>query len=355
MVKELYANGTYNKMYNIKLKNNHKTGAALITVLIIVFMIMAIISNITIENYRAIKRLANQKSQEQAQYILKAATSFGRAGLATSASTSKIDTLQDIWAQPIPKSNILNDIQMSGYIIDEQGKFNINDLVSQGMINKTVVKQFETLLDYLNLPSGIALATAQYMASPVYQNDIMNQYTMNIPSYRPAGRPLIDISELTLVKGIKSEWVYKLSNYITAIPQKIDYSNESGASMGNNTPNKEPTSTGTTQINVNTASAEVISAKSGIPLTVSQRLITYRVNTPFNNSNDVLTFLSSNGVQISRGSGSQIQLDTLVTSSQYFTIHAIVDDGDYEFKMVSMVFRLNRSGQWPQILWQHPE
>ena len=244
---------------------------------------------------------------------------------------------------------------MSGYIVDEQGRFNINDLVSQGMINNTVVKQFEVLLGYLNLPSTIALATAQYMASPVYQKDIINQYTMNVPAYRPAGRPLVDISELTLVKGIKSEWVYKLSNYITAIPQNIDYSNESGTSAANNTTNTPPTNTGTIQINVNTASAEVISAKSGIPLTISQRLITSRVSNAFNNSNDVLTFLASNGVQISRGSDSPIQLTTLTTSSQYFTIHAIVDDGNYEFKMVSMVFRLNRSGQWPQILWQHPE
>lgn len=338
--------------------NFNKKGVALITVLVIVFMIMAIITNITVENYRTIRSLTNQKIQEQAQSILEAATAFGRAGLATSAATSKIDTLQDIWAQPIPKSNVLDDIQMSGYITDEQGKFNINDLVANGYINQTVLKQFVVLLGYLNLPTSLGYSIAVYMAAPQNEGDVMNQYTMGTPAYRPGGRPLIDTSELILVKGMQANWVYKLAPYITAIPQNVNFANESAESGQSLEPNNIPTGLGTIQINVNTASAEVISAKSGIPLPIAQRMITSRINTPFNNSNDITEFLTSNGVIFSQNNSqgsTNIQVSTLTSSSQYFTIHAIVDSGDYEFKLVSLVFRLNRSGQWPQILWQHSE
>ena len=343
------------KFYKYR-SNKKNKGAALITVLVMVFMIMAIITNIMVENYRTIRRLANQKIQSQAQSILLAASAFGRAGLATSAATSKIDTLNDIWAQPLPKSPVLDDIQMSGYLVDEQGKFNINDMVSNGMINTTVVNQFIALLGYLNLPTTIAYSIASYMASPQNEADIMTQYTMGQPAYRPAGRPLIDLSELLLVKGIQVDWIYKLNQYVTAIPQNINYANESSA---NTPPSPQqpivlPTGTGTILVNINTASAEVISAKSGIPLPVAQRIITTRNSTPFQQQSDITNFLASNGIILS-STTKTIQPSTLTTSSQYFTIHAIVDSGDYEFKLITLVFRQNRSGQWPQILWQHTE
>jgi len=340
---------------------NRKTGAALITVLVIVFMIMAIIASITVENYRTIKSLANQKIQEQAQSILEAATSFGRAGLATSGVTSRTDTLQDIWAQPIPKSSVLEGIQMSGYISDEQGKFNINDLVTNGAVNQNVLRQFTELLGYLNLPPSLGSAIAVYMASPQNQGDVINQYTMDNPAYRPAGRPLVDISELVLVKGISANIVYKLAPYITAIPQNVNFDQESlsqGAANNANLP-QYAVGNGIVTVNVNTASAEVISAKSGIPLPIAQRMVTNRITSPFVDNNDITDFLASNGVMLSQntvgGGVTNIQLTTLATTSQYFSIHAVVNSGDYDFRMVTLVYRANRSGQWPRVLWQHPE
>lgn len=340
-------------------------GAALITVLVIVFIVMAIITNITVSNYRVIRRLTNQKIMDQAYSLLLTAVDFGRAGLATSAATSQIDALTDIWAQPIPRTQILPGIDFSGYATDEQGKFNINDLVSNGMINQTVLTQFSDLLSNLNIPSGVASNIAYYMASPSNEGSIMNQYTAGNPGYRPAGRPLVDLSELLLVKGMQPDWVYKLNQYITAIPVTIDYANESntanesGTSSNQNTNNILPTSSGSVLVNINTASPEVIAAKSGIPLNIAQRIATYRQSIAFKSQQDITNFLSQNGIIMSQTSSSgQIQNvnpATLSTNSSYFTIHAVVDSGDYEFKWAAMVYRANRSGQWPQILWQHPE
>ncbi len=343
--------------------NKNITGAALITVLVIVFMIMAIITNITVENYRAIRRMSNQKVQTQALSILKVATAFGRAGLFTSGATSKIDTLTDIWAQPLPKTEVVDNLQMSGYILDEQSKFNINDLVSNGMINPTVVTQFSTLLGYLNIPTTMATNIASYMAAPRYQTDIMNQYAMGTPPDRPAGRALIDLSELILVNGMQPAWVYKLNQYVTAIPQNQNFSNESNQSGESqptpNLPITPPTGTGSVLVNINTASPEVISAKSGIPLAVAQRIITTRSSTPFNSTTDITKYLASNGIIMSQNTNqgtTNILVNTLTTSSQYFTIHAIVDSGDYEFRLITLVLRQNRSGQqWPLVLWRHPE
>ncbi len=339
-----------------------QNGAALITVLVIVFIVMTIIANLTVSNFRMIRRLENRQISEQALTIAYSAIDFGRAALGTSGATSSADTLKDVWAHGLPKVMVLDDIYMSGFITDEQSKFNINDLVSNGRVNPNVLNEFSQLLGYLNIPQSLAYNIAYYMASPQYQGQISQQYINGKPAYRPGGRPMIDISELILVKGITPQISQKLSEYVTAIPVTgLTLMNESAVeSVPNNTPNNATFGYGT-MINVNTAPAEVIAAKSGIPLPVAQRMISYRTATPFQSASDITKFLASNGVNTSNSTpvpGSQTQnlnIGGLNATSSYFTIHVIVDVRQDQFKWVAFVYRQNRSGQWPQILWQHPE
>lgn len=339
--------------------NKKYSGAALITVMIVVFIIMAIIAHLTVTNFRTIKRLSNRQLIEQASTIAFSAIDFGRAGLGTSGATASVDTLKDIWAQPLPKTKLLDDIYMSGYVLDEQSKFNLNDLVSNGQVNTNVVTQFSNLLSYINLPPSLAYNIAYYMASPQYQSDIVNQYTMANPPSRPAGRPLVDLSELILVKGITPPIVNKLVQYVTAIPvTNYNYQNESNAESAN-IPAPQPQTFGFGLfVNVNTASAEVIAAKSGISLAVAQRMLSYRETQSFKSNNDVTTFLTQNGIvanQPSNSNGQKLNLSGLGVTSSYFTIHAVVDDQSDQVRWAALVYRQNRSGQWPQILWLHPE
>lgn len=344
--------------------SKHK-GAALITVMVIVFVVMAIITNITIKNFRIISKLNNQNIQQQATAILAVGVNFGRAGLATSAATSKIDTINDIWAQPVPRTKLIDDFELSGYVIDEQGKFNINDLIVNGQLNQPLIAQFTKLLNYLNIPAGMASNIALYMASPAYQSAIMSSYSTGNPPSRPAGRPLVDLSELALVQGMQNIWLYKLQQYVTAIPTAINLANESVTEStplaeSTTTPENDTSSTGigTVLVNVNTASAEVISARSNIPLSTAQRMVTWRNNNPFQSQQDILTFLASNGIMLSQNTSNgtlRVNPSALTTNSSYFTIHAIADNGNFQFHWVALLYRANRSGQWPEILWQHPE
>ena len=358
--------------------NNYESrqrGAALLTVLIIVFLITAIITGITVKNFRILKRLTNQRIYDITLNSFSAAISFGRAALVTSGATSQIDTLSDVWAQPIPKTKIIDDVYMSGSIIDEQSKFNINDLISfDGQINQKILRKFTNLLSNLNITTSIASAIAYYIAAPSFEGSILIQYTTSSSPYLPAGKPLIDISELTLVKGMQPEWVNKLQQYVTVIPKDIKYlidqQNADELAPENNElpPIPQPTNNSLElPVNVNTASAEVISAKSGIPLSVAQRMTTLRTTQPFKTNQDINNFLTSNGVNLnnnpvqgqdaSSSNQQQQQVDpsALTVSSSYFAIHAIINKGDYEFKRVALVYRANRGGQWPSIIWQHPE
>jgi type II secretory pathway component PulK len=186
----------------------------------------------------------------------------------------------------------------------------------------------------------------------------MQQYTQGKPAYRPAGRPLLDLSELILVKGITPPMVLKMAQYVTAIPVN-------GAGLMNESANEsspQPPVPAANQaqgsgmtVNVNTASAEVIAAKSGIQLPVAQRLLSYRATNAFESTGQIKTFLTQNGVQDKQANGTPLNLAGLGTTSSYFTIHVQIDVHEDQFRWIALVFRQNRSGQWPQILWQHPE
>ncbi len=352
-------------------------GAALITVLVIVFIIMSIITTIMVQNFRTIKRLTNEKVEAQATTLMQGAVNFGRAILFTSGVTSQYDSLNDIWAQPLPNTPILDYIIMGGYITDEQSKFNINNLVINGAIDPNTLTQFATLLTYIQIPPSLAFEIANYIASPINETNIMNKYTLDHPSYRPAGRPLIDLSELLLVKGMQSNWVYKLTQYVTVIPQDVNFANESQESSESGTNNSSTNgnnnqfangNSAPVTVNVNTASAQVISARSGIPLTIAERMVAIRNTKPFQNSSEISSFLSSNGIMTSSPNNAQesgtsqngnnsnnIDLSTLDTTSKYFTIHTVIDSGDYEFKSIALIYRSARGGAWPIVLWQHPE
>lgn len=325
---------------------NKSRGAALITVLVMVFLVMAMITNMMVKNYRVIRKLNNHKILTQAQYYLFFAIDFGRASLFTCGVTLEYDFNKDLCSQPLPKTEIANDFWISGYISDELSKFNINDLVTNGKINKIVLEKFSNLLVYLKIPSSLAGAIALYMTSLAEQGDLKNQYTLDYPPYLPSGRPITDLSELALVKNIQTIWLYKLNNYITAIPK-----NESD----NNGNESE------TLININSASAEVIASKTNLDLSTAQRIVAIRNSEPFKTTKDIAEFFRKNGIMTSRDKdkknnySKEIDIDVLSTQSNYFTIHAVVDKDDYQFQWVAYVYRPSRKNEWPQILWQRPE
>lgn len=339
--------------------NKNQTGAALITVMIVVFIMMAIIAHLTVTNFRTIKRLGNRQLVEQASTIAFSAIDFGRAGLGTSASTSQVDTLKDIWAQPIPKVKLFDDVYMSGNVIDEQSKFNLNDLVNRyGQVNPNVLKQFTNLLTYINLSPDLATAIAYYMAAPQYQGSISTQYSMSNPPSRPAGRPLVDITELMLVKGMDANTLQRMLKYVTVIPvSNFGFASESSVESQPQNNDTSLSFGNGMQVNVNTAMPEVIAAKAGMPVNVAQRMISERQAKSFGSQSDVVTFLAKNGIMNEKDgpNANKYNLSGLGVTSNYFTIHAVVDDQQDQVKWVALVYRQNRSGQWPQILWRHPE
>ena len=78
----------------------------------------------------------------QAQVMVQAGVDWVRAVLMDDRSMSNADHLGEPWAQQMPAMPIENG-QLAGRIRDQQGMFNLNNLVHEGKINASQFASFK--------------------------------------------------------------------------------------------------------------------------------------------------------------------------------------------------------------------
>ncbi len=184
-----------------------------------------------------IHRSANVFNFEQAyQYVL-GAESWAKQILKRDFDDNKIDSLDDDWARVLPPLPIEGG-QMSGQIEDLQARFNLNNLVQNGKPNKLYVERFKRLLRNIELNEDMVAMIVDWVDSneqTSFSGAEDNEYLNSSPAYRTANQPMDDVSELLLIKGVDFEAYEKLRPFVCVLKSE-------------------------TEINVNTASAEVLSS-----------------------------------------------------------------------------------------------
>lgn len=256
----------------------------------------------------------------QAQGLVRAGVDWARAVLNDDRRRSPVDHLGEPWAlrtAPVP----VNNGEISGFIEDQQGAFNLNNLAADGIINRAELARFRRLLAILDLPAKLADALADWLDSdsePRSADGAEDTYYLTLrPPYLAANRLLTDISELALVRGFDDKARARLRPFITALPHS-------------------------TQINVNTASAEVLAATiDGMNLDAARALVAQRERAYFNSVADFANRLPGKLAVPASG---------VALASQYFlvTVHATM--GEAQAHGVAL---LTREGTgWPLIVWQ---
>jgi len=212
-------------------------GVALITVMLILALATILAVSMTSRHRLDIHRSANVFNFEQAyQYIL-GAEAWGKQILKRDRQNNNIDSLNDDWATVLPALPIEGG-KMTGKIEDLQARFNINNLVQDGNPHKLYIDRFKRLLRNLELNEDISSVIVDWLDSNeemVFSGAEDNEYLNLSPAYRTANQAMHDVSELLLVKGIDFETYEKLRPYVCVLQSE-------------------------TAINVNTASAEVLSS-----------------------------------------------------------------------------------------------
>jgi len=256
----------------------------------------------------------------QARAVLLAGADWARAVLADDRRVSNVDHLGEPWALKLPPLPVENG-ELIGQIEDQQGAFNLNNLVTEGKINVTQLAHFRSLLATLGLPPELADALADWIdtdSEPQPRDGAEDAYYLTLnPPYLAANQPLIDVAELALVRGFDDNVRARLRKYVTALP-------------------------GSTAINVNTAPAEVIAAVvNGMDLGSAQTLVAQRDRAYFLSSEDFIR-------QLPRGA--EVAAGEIGVSSNYFIATLRVTIGGAQARGKALLER--GSSGWPAVLWR---
>ena len=213
-------------------------GVALITALLVVAIATVAAASMATRQQMDIRRTGGLLHSEQAYAYSLGAESWAQVVLARDKRDSKIDTLYEDWSTQPPVS-VVEGGSIIGRILDMQGRFNLNNLVDgNGVADKDAIARYKRLLSRLDLDEALADPLVDWIDSDInvlFPDGAEDEAYLGAETpYRTANRLLVDISELRLVKGYEPDIIEQLRPFVAALPE-------------------------VTALNVNTASAEVLS------------------------------------------------------------------------------------------------
>jgi len=256
----------------------------------------------------------------QAQALVQAGINWARAVLSDDRRASNVDYLGEPWALRLPAIPVDNG-SLAGHIDDEQGKFNLNDIVTGGKVNLAELAHFRRLLSILGLPEALADSLANWIdADGLSQSPdgAEDQYylALRLP-YFAAHRPLTDLSELALVRGFDEDVRVRLRPFVTALPRF-------------------------TPVNVNTAPPEVLAAiVDGLDIDGARALAAQRDRIYYRSVSDFSS-------QLSRGL--TVKSEDVSVDSSFFRATMRVAIGGARARGTALLER--DSDAWPTIVWR---
>jgi general secretion pathway protein K len=239
----------------------HQRGAALLTAMIIVVLIVTLASSMVWQQWRAVQVEVAERARAQSAWILSGALDWARLILREDAR-GNVDHLGEPWAVPLAEARLSTFLAadknntddapeafLSGVITDAQARYNVTNLVdtTKGEIDKLEFAAFERLCQNLGVDSSVASLVASGLRDAL----------------APAGTgtaaaPLLpqSVAQLSWL-GVDAASLELLAPYIVVLPI-------------------------VTPVNVNTASAEVLVAViKGNDHATAERLLQVRQRTPF--------------------------------------------------------------------------
>lgn len=197
----------------------NEKGFALLLSLLIIFLLVVMIFEADYQIRADLRAAGNFRDDLKAYYLARSGISAGEALLKDDAvNSSKYDGLDEFWAFPIPDYP-LGDGLLSGTIVDEERKINLNTLLIQGKtVDPARKEQLERLFVLLELNPELVDAIVDWVdpddeprtygaESPTYQS--------REPGYRAKDGKMETLSELRMVQGITSDIYEKVAPYLT--------------------------------------------------------------------------------------------------------------------------------------------
>ncbi len=257
-------------------------GAALLTAMIIVTLIVTLAAAMIWQQWRAVQVETAERARVQSAWILNGALDWARLILREDARSGRPTALTEPWATPLAEARLSTflaidannaedapDAFLSGVITDAQSHYNLANLVVQG---KVVPAELE-VLDRLCQSVGVASEIATRIAAGLRDADASS--TSAAAPLRPR-----TVAQLAWF-GIDAAALEQLAPYVVLLPVR-------------------------TPVNLNTAPREVLAAAIKADLATAERLVQMRQRSPFKTVQAVEAQLPQTLLPINPGQGAPV-------------------------------------------------
>ena len=204
--------------------DSSQRGIALLTILVMVALATILAATIAKRQTNTAENTGYLMRQDQSLLYAKSAEAFfSELLIQDSDNGSSIDHLQENWAKPMPAFPV-EDGFISGRLLDESGKFNLNNLLkADGSVDDSARRWFEKLLQRVGLPAELSQAVIDWQDANDETTGAMgaesNYYQGLDPSYLASNTRFHQVEELKLVRGFEGKNYDLIAPYVTALPE----------------------------------------------------------------------------------------------------------------------------------------
>ncbi|PHN27206.1 type II secretion system minor pseudopilin GspK [Pseudomonas sp. ICMP 460] len=304
-------------------------GMAIISALLITAVVAVIAAGMLTRQGVFTRALEAQQSRLQSSAVLLGGLEISRQLLWDARRQEALTRRGQAWAQPIKSP--LSGASFEGRLEDQQGKFNLRNLIGNERVNSAQLRSFEQLCAMLGIHAGVAQRISQRViaAYPRQEHPHSVQQsrfdsgraTSPNAAAKPiaATRPMLrSLDDLRGIEGVNERVLALLAQHVTVIPV-------------------------TTWVNGNTASAEVLAAVvPGLSLTTAQALVAER---------DQGQWFINRGDFLNRLRSPQLTVDELNVgiSSEWFVLHANTRRDQRRISLEALLYR--SEGERPRVIW----
>lgn len=244
---------------------HRQRGAALLTALIIVTLVVTLAAAMVWQQWRAVQVEAAERARMQSAWILNGALDWARLILREDARSGRPTALTEPWATPLAEARLSTflavdknnaddapDAFLSGLITDAQARYNLTSLLDgNGKVVATELEALERLCQTVGVSTDVATRIATGLRDAQAAGAQSGSGGSSSAPLRP--RTLAQLSWL----GIDPNTIALLEPYVTLLPVR-------------------------TPVNVNTTSREVLAAVvKGLDLATAERMLQQRQREPF--------------------------------------------------------------------------
>ena len=243
-------------------------GAALLTAMLTVALVATLASAALWQQWRQVEIEIAERGRSQTAWMMTGAMDWTRLILredAISAQGAAADHLDEPWALAVQESKLSTflsqdqqwregdaEVFLSGQISDAQARMNVMNLLDNGQVSPLALARFAALFERLGLPLGELQALAQQLQASVQASQPQRTPPQDTATPAAAAALMPQHPSQLVWLGLSPGTLAALQPHITVLPEA-------------------------TPVNLNTASAEVLSAMlPGLDLAQARQAVAQR-------------------------------------------------------------------------------